>query len=184
MEAIPLAIPEVILFKPRVFEDERGYFLESFNARTFEKLTGFLPDFVQDNESKSSFGVLRGLHFQRPPFAQAKLVRVTEGKVYDVAVDIRKDSKTFGQYVGAILSAENKHQLFVPRGFAHGFVVLSETAVFNYKCDNFYSKESEGSVIYNDKSINIDWGIDLKEVLVSEKDNLSPALEDITPFTF
>lgn len=184
MEAIPLAIPEVLLLKPRVFADERGYFLESFNAKTFEKLAGFLPDFVQDNESKSTFGVLRGLHFQRPPFAQAKLVRVTQGKVYDVAVDIRKGSKTFGQYVGAILSEENKHQLFVPRGFAHGFVVLSETAVFNYKCDNLYSKESEGSLIYNDQSVNIDWGIDLKEVLVSEKDNLAPNLENLVPFTF
>ena len=184
MEAIPLAIPEVILFKPRVFEDDRGYFFECFNVRSFEKLSAVQTEFVQDNESKSSYGVLRGLHVQRPPFAQAKLVRVTQGKVFDVAVDIRKGSETFGQYVGAILSEENKHQLFIPRGFAHGFLVLSETAVFNYKCDNYYSKESEGSLIYNDKTINIDWGIDTKDVLVSEKDRLSPSLEDLVPFSF
>lgn len=184
MEVVPLTIPEVLLLKPRIFSDERGYFFESFNVRSFEKISGVQTEFVQDNESKSTRGVLRGLHFQRPPFAQAKLVRVTQGKVFDVAVDIREGSKTFGQYVGAILSEENKHQLFIPRGFAHGFIVLSETAVFNYKCDNYYSKESEGSLIYNDETVNIDWGMDTKDVLVSEKDRLSPTLENLVPFTF
>ncbi len=182
MEFIPLEIPEVFLIKPRVFEDERGYFFESFNAQKFKQGAGFLPNFVQDNESKSTYGVLRGLHFQRPPFAQAKLVRVTEGRVLDVAVDIREGSPTFGQYVSAELSAENKHQLYIPRGFAHGFVVLSETAVFNYKCDNLYSKESEGSLIYNDKQVAINWGLDESKFIVSAKDKEAPTLEHLVPF--
>ncbi len=182
MEITPLAIPDVLLIKPRVFADERGYFFESFNAQKFKKQTGFLPDFVQDNESKSSYGVLRGLHFQRPPFAQAKLVRVVKGKVYDVAVDIRKGSSTYGQYVGAILSEENKHQLFVPRGFAHGFVVLEDNTVFAYKCDNLYSKESEGSLIYNDPTVNIDWGIPENKFIVSDKDKIGPTIQELVPF--
>ncbi len=181
MEIIPLSIPDVLLIKPRVFEDDRGYFFESFNSEKFKEQTGFLPDFVQDNESKSSYGVLRGLHFQRPPFAQAKLVRVVKGKVYDVAVDIRKGSPTFGQYAGAILSEENKYQLFVPRGFAHGFVVLEDNTIFSYKCDNIYSKESEGNLIYNDSITNIDWRVPEAKIIVSEKDKTGPTIENIIP---
>lgn len=182
MEVTPLEIPEVLLIKPRVFEDERGYFFESFNTLKFKEKAGFLPHFVQDNESQSSYGVLRGLHFQRPPFAQAKLVRVTEGKVLDVAVDIRKNSPTYGQYVSEVLSAENKHQLFIPRGFAHGFVVLSETAIFNYKCDNFYSKECEDAIIFNDSNIGIDWKISTVDIIVSEKDKNARKITELEYF--
>lgn len=169
MKFIQTEIPEVYIIEPTVFGDERGYFFESFKQKEFEKYIGKI-DFVQDNESKSSYGVLRGLHYQMPPFSQSKLVRVLKGKVLDVAVDIRKSSPTFGQHVAVELSEENKRQLFVPRGFAHGFVTLSEEAIFSYKCDNYYNKESEASIIYNDETINIDWKIDEKDIIVSEKD--------------
>lgn len=168
------------ILEPNVFEDKRGYFLESYNQDVFNKLIGSDITFVQDNESLSSRGVLRGLHFQRGAFAQAKLVRVIKGEVLDVAVDLRKDSSTFGQYVAVKLSEENKKQLFLPRGFAHGFVVLSDTALFAYKCDNFYNKASEGGIIYNDKTLNIDWQLNAEELIISEKDLFLPNLENIT----
>jgi len=157
------------VFQPQVWEDKRGYFFESYNRRTFEE-AGIRADFVQDNQARSTYGVLRGLHFQHPPFEQAKLVRVTEGAVYDVAVDIRPDSPTYGQWYGLELSAENKRQLFVPRGFAHGYVVLSPVAEFCYKCDNYYSKTHEGGIRYDDPTLGIDWQIDLKDAVLSEKD--------------
>ncbi len=166
-------LPGLFVFEPRVFEDDRGYFFESYNSNTF-KDRGVSADFVQDNEAKSTYGVLRGLHYQTPPFAQAKLVRVVEGEVLDVVVDIREDSHTYGQWYSIRLSAENKKQLFVPRGFAHGYVVLSSTAIFCYKCDNFYSKPHEGGVLYNDPNLNIDWEIDLSQAILSEKDKKQP----------
>lgn len=160
-----------------IFPDGRGYFFESFNQRKFTEQTGVDVSFVQDNQSFSTRGVLRGLHLQKGEHAQAKLVRVLAGLVLDVAVDVRKDSPTFGQYVAVELSAENHRQLFIPRGFAHGFVVLSETAVFFYKCDNFYYKEAEGGILYNDPAIGIDWGIATVELSLSEKDLKLPPLE-------
>jgi len=162
-----------------VFEDSRGYFFESFNKQKFESLTGININFVQDNQSKSTRGVLRGLHFQQGEHAQAKLVRVIEGSVLDVAVDLRKDSPTFGQYVAIELTATNHLQFFIPRGFGHGFLVLSETATFFYKCDNFYNKASDGGLIYNDTTIGIDWQIDPSELILSEKDTLQPTFEQI-----
>ncbi len=162
-----------------VFEDSRGYFFESFNKQKFDALTGTNTTFVQDNQSKSTRGVLRGLHFQKGEHAQAKLVRVLEGSVLDVAVDLRKESPTFGQYVAVELTATNRLQFFIPRGFAHGFLVLSETTTFFYKCDNFYNKESDGGLIYNDSTVNIDWQIDSSELLLSEKDKLQPTFEEI-----
>lgn len=182
MKVIPQSIPEVLLLEPRVFNDERGYFFESFNARAFEETTGFLPNFVQDNESQSAYGVLRGLHFQYPPYAQAKLVRVVQGEVYDVAVDIREGSPTFGQYVGQILSASNKRQMFIPCGFAHGFLVRSDEAVFAYKCDNFYHKESEGCIRFDDPEMGIDWGIPSGHIQVSDKDKVAPLLKNILTY--
>jgi len=165
------------ILEPKVFEDSRGYFFESFNENTFNKLTGKGVNFIQDNESFSSKGVLRGLHYQTGEYAQAKLVRVIKGSVLDVAVDIRKDSTTFGQHVAIELSEENKKQMFIPRGFAHGFIVLSDTAIFSYKCDNFYNKSSEGGIIYNDKDLNIDWILRETEFIVSEKDIQLPILK-------
>jgi dTDP-4-dehydrorhamnose 3,5-epimerase len=169
-------IDGLIVFEPQVWEDARGYFFESYNRRTFAE-AGITADFVQDNQARSSFGVLRGLHFQRAPFAQAKLVRVTEGEVLDVAVDIREDSPTRGQWYGVLLSAENKRQLFIPGGFAHGYVVLSPTAEFCYKCDNFYSKAHEGGIRFDDPALGIDWQIDLANVVLSEKDLALPGFE-------
>ena len=163
---------------PKVFEDERGHFFESFNQSKFEKETGAKPFFVQDNQSLSTRGVLRGLHFQTGIHAQAKLVRVLEGEVLDVAVDLRPDSKTYRSIVRTVLSSENKKQLFIPRGCAHGFVTLSETATFFYKCDNFYNKASEGAVLYSDPVLNIDWILDEKDLLVSEKDSILPTLNE------
>lgn len=165
-----------VILEPKVFSDERGYFLESFNNDLFNKLTNTKTDFVQDNESFSTKGVLRGLHYQSGEFAQAKLVRVISGKVLDVAVDIRKDSETYGKHIAVELTGDNKKQLFVPRGFAHGFVVLSETAIFSYKCDNFYNKASEGGIIYNDVSLGIDWKLAQKDLIISEKDTILPKL--------
>jgi dTDP-4-dehydrorhamnose 3,5-epimerase len=165
------------VIQPTIFEDTRGYFFESFNQGKFNELIGQNVDFIQDNESFSKKGTLRGLHFQKGEYAQAKLVRVIKGCVLDIAVDIRKDSVTFGEYVSIELSEDNKKQLFIPRGFAHGFVVLSDTAIFSYKCDNFYNKESEGGIIYNDESLKIDWKLNKDELIISEKDLLLQKLE-------
>lgn len=181
MNFIPLTIPDVILFEPKVFGDDRGFFFESFNQKVFEEATGLAPTFVQDNHSKSTRGVLRGLHYQLPPKAQGKLVRVIQGEVFDVAVDIRKSSPTFGQWVGEILSAENKKQLWIPEGFAHGFVTLSETAEFLYKTTDYYSPECERCIRWDDSVIGIDW--DLKEPVLSDKDLLGTVLRDSELFS-
>jgi dTDP-4-dehydrorhamnose 3,5-epimerase len=170
MEIQQTGLKDCVIIKPRVFEDSRGYFFESFNKKSFEDKTGMSGDFVQDNQSYSSYGVIRGLHAQSGAHAQAKLVRVLKGEVLDVAVDIRPGSPTFGQHVSVKLSAENRLQLYVPRGFLHGFSVLSETAEFFYKCDNFYNKESELGILYNDQDLNIDWLIPKESELVSDKD--------------
>ena len=180
MKFIKTEISDVYIIEPSVFGDNRGYFLESFNLEKFEENV-YPIKFVQDNESKSSKGVLRGLHFQKPPFAQAKLVRCIEGKVLDVAVDIRKNSKTYGQHVAVLLSGENKRQLFVPKGFAHGFLVLSETAVFAYKVDNTYAPEYDAGIKYDDKELNIDWGITEEEIQLSEKDKNLSFFKDLDP---
>ena len=184
MKFIKTAIPDVYIIEPSVFGDHRGYFLESFNLEKFEENIGLIK-FVQDNESKSSKGVLRGLHFQKPPFNQAKLVRCIEGKVMDVAVDIRKGSPTYGKHVAIELSGENKRQLFVPRGFAHGFSVLSESAVFAYKVDNTYAPESDSGIRYDDKELSIDWDLKEEEIQLSEKDlNLSLFKDLDSPFKY
>lgn len=177
MEVIKTEIDGVVIIEPRIFKDDRGYFYESFSQREFEEKV-CRTTFVQDNQSKSSYGVLRGLHFQKPPYCQSKLVRCIKGAVLDVAVDIRKGSPTFGKYVAVELSEDNHRQFFVPRGFAHGFAVLTPEAVFQYKCDNFYNKESEGSVAWNDPQLAIDWRIPADKVLLSEKDKLSKFLCD------
>jgi dTDP-4-dehydrorhamnose 3,5-epimerase len=183
MKFVETKISDVIIIEPTVFGDERGYFLESYNQNKFEEVVG-KTSFVQDNESKSSKGVLRGLHFQKPPFEQAKLVRCIEGEVLDVAVDIRKNSKTYGQHVTVLLSGENKRQLFVPRGFAHGFLVLSDTATFAYKVDNTYAPEFDAGIRWNDKELNIQWGLEESEVLVSAKDAELPFFSEFdSPFT-
>jgi dTDP-4-dehydrorhamnose 3,5-epimerase len=176
MKVIKTAIPDLFIIEPSVFEDSRGYFFESYNQNDFEKADLHFK-FVQDNQSKSSYGVIRGLHYQIEPHGQTKLVRVLSGKIYDVTVDIRKGSPTFGKWVGVELSEENKKQVLVPKGFAHGFSVLSETAVVFYKCDNFYRPESDRGIIYNDKSLNIDWKIEPEKAIVSEKDSKHPTLE-------
>lgn len=177
-------IQDVVIIEPRVFKDERGYFFESFNQQKFNEQLGTI-NFVQDNESKSVFGTLRGLHFQKPPFAQAKLVRCIQGKVLDIAVDIRKNSPTYGKHVAVELSDENKKQLFIPRGFAHAFVTLSEEAVFVYKVDNWYAPECDAGIIYNDSDLNIDWKINPKEIILSSKDELLPTLKEFkTPFMY
>ena len=182
MKFIKTSIEGLMIIEPRVFGDERGYFLESYNEKEFEKVIGKVS-FAQDNESKSYKGVLRGLHFQKPPFSQAKLVRCIEGKVLDVAVDIREGSKTYGQHVVFELSGENKKQVFIPRGFAHGFLVLSDTATFAYKVDNTYAPEFDAGIQWNDSILNIQWGLSESEVLVSEKDSkLSFFHEFKTPF--
>ena len=184
MKFIKTEISEVIIIEPTVFGDDRGYFLESYNKKAFEENIGSV-NFVQDNESKSAKGVLRGLHFQKPPFAQAKLVRCIEGSVLDVAVDIRKGSPTYGKHVTVKLSGENKRQLFVPRGFAHGFAVLSETAIFAYKVDNTYAPEHDAGIKYDDKELNIDWGITEEEIQLSEKDKNLSFFKDLdSPFKF
>lgn len=166
------------VIEPTVFEDNRGYFYESFNTKIFSKCTGLNVDFIQDNESCSSKGVLRGLHYQVGDYAQAKLVRVIEGKVLDVIVDIREGSETFGEHFSIELSSSSKKQLYIPRGFAHGFVVLSKLAKFLYKCDNYYNKESEGGIIYNDKTLSIDWKLNEKDLKISEKDLGLPTFEN------
>ncbi len=177
MNVIKTDIEGVVIIEPRIFNDERGYFYESFSQREFEEKV-CRTTFVQDNQSKSSYGVLRGLHFQKPPYCQSKLVRCIKGAVLDVAVDIRKGSPTFGKYVAIELTEDNHRQFFVPRGFAHGFAVLSDEAVFQYKCDNFYNKESEGAVAWDDETLAIDWRIPADKVVLSEKDrNSKPVAE-------
>ena len=178
MNIIQTPIPEVLIIEPRIFGDHRGYFLESFSHQWFTQHI-HPTHFVQDNESSSKYGVLRGLHFQKPPHAQSKLVRVVKGKVLDVAVDIRRGSPTFGHHVATILSEENKRQLFVPRGFAHGFVVLSDDTIFQYKCDNYYAPQSEGAIAYNDPALNIDWQIEESAIQLSDKDKRNPLLADL-----
>ena len=165
-------LKDCYIIEPTIFEDDRGYFYEKFNEQKFEELTGMNGHFVQDNVSKSSYGVLRGLHLQKGEHAQAKLVSCLEGKVFDVAVDLRKDSPTFGKWYGVELSAENKLQFYVPRGFGHGFSVLTETAVFAYKCDNFYNKEAEGGVLWNDDDLQIDWRLPEVDIQLSDKDKI------------
>ena len=180
MPFIKTEIEDLVVFEPQIWEDERGYFFESFNSNSF-KAFGIDAHFVQDNQAKSSYGVLRGLHYQTGAHAQAKLVRVISGKVLDVAVDLRPESSTYGQSFSIILSAENKKQLFVPRGFAHGYAVLSETAEFFYKCDNFYNKSAEGGLIYNDEKLNIDWQLAPSDIILSEKDKVQPSFGSHKP---
>ena len=183
MKFTKTSIEGLVIIDPTVFGDNRGYFLESYNEKEFKEVI-FKVSFVQDNESKSSKGVLRGLHFQKPPFAQAKLVRCIEGKVLDVVVDIRKNSKTYGQYFTTELSGENKKQVFIPRGFAHGFLVLSDSAIFAYKVDNTYAPEHDAGIRWNDPIVNIQWGLSESEVLVSDKDAQLPFFNEFdSPFT-
>ncbi len=177
MTLTPTPLKDCFILEPSVFEDERGVFIETFNKKNFNKITGLFTDFVQDNQSMSTRGVLRGLHYQKGDFSQAKLVRVVSGKVKDIVVDIRKDSPTFGQHFSIILDDVNHKQLFVPRGFAHGFITLSETSVFAYKCDNLYNKESEGGIIYNDATLNLDWHLPEEQLIVSAKDIELPSFE-------
>ena len=184
INVVETAIPGVLIIEPKAFGDARGYFMESFNAREFAQKTGLEVSFVQDNLSKSRYGVLRGLHFQRPPHAQSKLVGVVKGRVLDVAVDIRKGSATYGQHVAVELTEENHKQMFIPRGFAHGFAVLSEEAIFQYKCDAFYAPEAEGGICILDASLGIDWGLPMAEAILSEKDTQHPLFKDFeSPFT-
>lgn len=184
MEVIKTNIEGVVIIEPKVFNDARGYFFESFSQREFEEKVRKI-NFVQDNESMSSYGVMRGLHFQRPPFAQSKLVRCVKGRVLDVAVDIRKGSPTYGQHVAVELTEDNHRQFFLPRGFAHGFVVLSETAVFQYKCDNFYAPQADGGISIKDASLGIDWLIPTENAILSEKDINHLCLKDFdSPFDY
>lgn len=178
MEVIKTDIEGVVILEPKVFRDTRGYFFESFSQREFDEKVRTVS-FVQDNESMSSYGVIRGLHFQRPPYTQSKLVRCVKGAVLDVALDIRKGSPTYGKHVAVELTDNNHRQLFVPRGFAHGFSVLSETAVFQYKCDNFYAPQYEGAIAWNDPDLRIDWRIPVEKVVLSEKDKVHPMLSEI-----
>lgn len=184
MEVIKTAIDGLVIIEPKVFKDARGYFFESFSQREFEQKVRKI-NFVQDNESMSSYGVMRGLHFQRPPYTQSKLVRCVKGRVLDVAVDIRKGSPTYGEHVAVELSEDNHRQFFVPRGFAHGFVVLSETAIFQYKCDNFYAPEADRGINIKDESLGIDWQIAMEDALLSEKDLKHLCLKDFdSPFDY
>ena len=184
MEVIKTAIDGVVIIEPKVFKDQRGYFFESFSQREFEAKVRKI-NFVQDNESMSSYGVMRGLHFQRPPYTQSKLVRCVKGKVLDVAVGIRKGSPTYGQHVAVELSEDNHRQFFVPRGFAHGFAVLTDTAVFQYKCDNFYAPQADGGISIKDESLGIDWKIPTDRAILSEKDTLHSCLKDFdSPFSY
>lgn len=183
MNIINTAIEGVLIIEPRVFGDSRGYFFESFNLRDFRQQTGIDVDFVQDNESLSHQGVVRGLHFQRPPFSQAKLVRVVEGEVLDVAVDLRRGSPTYGHHVSAVLSGSNHRQFFIPKGFAHGFAVLSTHALFQYKCDEYYHPEAEGAIAWDDPTLAIDWQLDPARVELSDKDRHHPLFADFqSPF--
>lgn len=182
MNVIKTDIEGVFVIEPQVFGDARGYFFESFNAERFLAQTGIEVTFVQDNESRSRRGVLRGLHFQREPYAQAKLVRVVQGRVLDVAVDIRPESPTFGRYVAVELSGENHRQLFIPKGFAHGYVVLEDNTVFQYKCDEFYHPASEGGIAWNDPQIGIEWPLSESEIILSDKDRKHPTLKELCEF--
>lgn len=181
MKIFKTEIDGVLIIEPQIFEDARGYFFESYNQAKMEE-AGLYYNFIQDNQSKSCYGTVRGIHFQKGEFAQAKLVRVLEGTVLDVAVDLRRNSPTFGKYVAVELSAENKKQLLIPRGFGHGFSVLTPTAVFAYKCDNVYNKASEGGVRFDDPDINVDWRINPKDAILSDKDKNAPLLKDISCF--
>lgn len=178
MNVIETPFEGLLILEPNVFEDDRGYFFESFNAARLEEKAGFTNLFVQDNQARSTINVLRGLHYQNAPHAQTKLIRALEGTIWDVVVDLRKDSKTYGRWYGVELSAENKRQFLIPRGFAHGYSVLSETAEVFYKCDNLYNKPSEGGVLYSDPALNIDWKIDLSDAIVSDKDKVLPIFRD------
>ena len=182
MNLIKTKLDGLVVLNPSIFKDNRGYFMESYNQKNINKLLGNV-NFVQDNESESFRGVLRGLHFQKPPYAQAKLIRCLQGSVLDVVLDLRKYSKTYGIFETIVLSSENKVQLFVPKGFAHGFIVLSESAILSYKVDNYYKPESESGIIWNDPDLNIDWKINKKEIIVSEKDKILPTFNEIiNPF--
>lgn len=184
MNVIRTNIEGVVIIEPRIFEDARGYFFESFSQREFEEKVGKIV-FVQDNESKSSYGVMRGLHFQRPPFTQSKLVRCVKGAVLDVAVDLRKGSPTYGKHVAVELTEDNHRQFFIPQGFAHGFAVLSDEAVFQYKCDNFYAPQADGGISILDESLGIDWKIPTDKAILSEKDTKHPLLKDfVSPFEY
>jgi len=178
MKLITTHIEGLLIIEPRVFFDDRGYFFESYNERTFQEITGHSIPFVQDNQARSSYGVLRGLHYQNNPTPQTKLIRVLEGAIWDVVVDIREGSETYGEWYGIELSAENRLQFLVPRGFAHGYSVLSETAEIMYKCDNYYDKGAEGGIAYNDPTLAIDWKINLAEAIVSDKDKVQPMMKD------
>lgn len=178
MRITPTLLKDCYIIEPDVFEDERGYFYEKYNEQQFRELTGLNGHFVQDNISKSSYGVLRGLHLQKGEHAQAKLVSCLEGRVFDVAVDLRRNSETFGKWFGVELTAENRRQFYVPRGFGHGFSVLSDTAVFAYKCDNFYNRQAEGGVIWNDKDLAIDWQLPPADIILSDKDKVQPTFKD------
>lgn len=182
MNFVRTEIPDVILIEPSVIGDERGYFMETFRLDKLKEFLGFSLNFCQENESKSGFGVLRGLHFQLPPHAQTKLVRVTQGKVLDVAVDVRKGSPTFGKHVAVELSAENRLQMLVPRGFAHGFVGLTETIIFNYKVDNYFNQQSDRGIAYNDPAFGIDWILNTEQLRLSAKDQNQPLLKDADLF--
>lgn len=183
MNVVGTSIEGLFIVEPRVFGDDRGYFFESYNSKEFAEKTGYDIVFVQDNESKSKYGVVRGLHFQQPPYAQSKLVRVVKGSVLDVAVDIRKSSPTYGQYVAVELSEDNHRQFFIPKGFAHGFAVLTDEVVFQYKCDEFYAPTSEGALAWDDPDLDIDWGIPADKVILSEKDRHHGSFKDfVTPF--
>lgn len=179
MKIIETEIQGLFIIEPDVYGDSRGYFFESFSKKRFEEQTGINVDFVQDNESRSTYGVVRGLHFQRPPHAQAKLVRVVSGRVLDVAVDLREGSPTYGRHVAVELSGENHRQVFIPKGFAHGFSVLSEEAVFQYKCDDYYAPETEGAVAWDDPDIAIDWRIPADDMILSERDKKHPRLSEL-----
>lgn len=184
MEVIQTAIEGLVIIEPKIFKDARGYFFESFSQREFDEKVRKI-NFVQDNESMSGYGVMRGLHFQRPPFTQSKLVRCVKGRVLDVAVDIRKESPTYGRHVAVELSEENHRQFFVPRGFAHGFAVLSKTAVFQYKCDNFYTPEADSGISLQDESLGIEWRIPISHAILSEKDTKHLCLKDFdSPFDY
>jgi len=178
MKVVKTELKDCLILEPKIFKDNRGYFLESYNRKTFNQLTGIDVTFIQDNESFSTRGVLRGLHYQTGQYAQAKLVRVIKGAVLDVAVDIRPNSPTYKKHVTVELTEENKKQLFIPRGFAHGFIVLSDAAIFSYKCDNYYNKDAEGGIIYDDNQLNIDWGLSSNQLIVSKKDLILPTFKN------
>lgn len=182
MNIIKTKLPGVLIMDPEVFGDDRGYFYETFNKKRFQELTGIDVNFIQDNESRSRYGVVRGLHFQKGEFAQTKLVHVAQGKILDVVVDIRRDSPTFGQYIATELSDSNHRQLYIPRGYAHGFSVLSEEAIFQYKCDNYYAPQAEGGVFWSDPDIGIDWQLPMDVITLSEKDKKHPLLKDICEY--